>query len=585
LAFRHCQETGRIDNFVKAAGQMPGPFRGLHFDDSDVYKVIEGASYSLAVQRDEKLERYLDELIAKIAAAQEADGYLYTARTVDPENPPEVAGPTRWSNLKDSHELYNVGHLYEAAAAHFQATGKRTLLDVALKNADLLVRTFGPRGRHQVPGHQEVEIGLAKLCRVTGERKYLELAKFFLEQRGRGEGRALYGTYYQDHLPVLQQYQAVGHAVRAQYMYAGMADVAALSGDSAYLPPLERLWENVVGKKLSMTGGVGARRHGESFGDDYELPNKEAYNETCAAIANALWNHRMFLLHGDAKYIDVLERVLYNGFLPGVSLGGDLFFYPNPVASDGGYRRSLWFECACCPSNVTRFLPSIPGFVYATRGRSLYVNLLLPSVARVELGQDLVTIEQDTDYPWQGDLTLKVGVQKETHFALQVRVPGWARSKPVPSDLYRYLEERPAGLSLKVNGQPWVGELRQGFAVIDRTWAPGDVVELHIAMPVRRVLAHPQVRADVGLVAIERGPVVYCLEEVDNGAKVSSLALPDDAELTSQFRPELLGEVVVVRARGLVGEGKAREVMLTAIPYFAWANRADGSMSVWIRRK
>ncbi|MBC7187750.1 MAG: glycoside hydrolase family 127 protein [Calditrichaeota bacterium] len=584
-AFRHCEETGRIDNFVKAAGQMPGPFRGLQFDDSDVYKVIEGASYSLAVQRDEALERYLDELIAKIAAAQEPDGYLYTARTVDPENPPEVAGPTRWSNLKDSHELYNVGHLYEAAVAHFQATGKRTLLTVALKNADLLVRTFGPGGRHEVPGHQEVEIGLAKLYRVTGERKYLELAKFFLEQRGRGEGHALYGTYYQDHLPVVEQREAVGHAVRAQYMYAGMADVAALSGDSAYLEPLERLWENVVGKKLAITGGVGARHYGESFGDDYELPNKEAYNETCAAIAHALWNHRMFLLHGDAKYIDVLERVLYNGFLSGVALGGDLFFYPNPLASDGGYRRSPWFECACCPGNVTRFLPSIPGFAYATRGRSLYVNLFLPSVARVELGQDVVTIEQQTDYPWQGDVAVKVGVRQETHFALHVRVPGWTRGRPVPSDLYRYLDETPADLSLKVNGQPWPCDLQQGFAVIDRTWAPGDLVELHLAMPVRRVVAHPQVRADVGLVAIERGPVVYCLEEVDNGAKVSSLALPDGAELTSQFRPDLLGGVVVVQGRGTLVEGKPRGVSLTAIPYYAWANRSDGSMTVWIHRK
>lgn len=584
-AFRHCEETGRIDNFVKAAGQMPGPFRGLHFDDSDVYKVIEGASYSLAVQRDEALERYLDGLIAKIAAAQEPDGYLYTARTVDPENPPEVAGPTRWSNLKDSHELYNVGHLYEAAVAHFQATGKRALLTVALKNADLLVRTFGPGGRHEVPGHQEVEIGLAKLYRVTGERKYLELAKFFLEQRGREERHGLYGTYYQDHLPVVEQREAVGHAVRAQYMYAGMADVAALSGDSAYLEPLERLWENVVGRKLAITGGVGARHYGESFGDDYELPNKEAYNETCAAIANALWNHRMFLLHGDAKYIDVLERVLYNGFLSGVSLGGDLFFYPNPLASDGGYRRSPWFECACCPGNVTRFLPSIPGFAYATRGRSLYVNLFLPSVARVELGKDVLTIEQETDYPWQGDVAVKVGVRQETHFVLLVRVPGWARGRPVPSDLYRYLDETPADLSLKVNGHTWPCELQQGFAVIDRTWAPGDVVELHFAMPVRRVVAHPQVRADAGLVAIERGPVVYCLEEVDNAAKVSSLALPDGAELTSQFRPELLGGVVVVQGPGTLLEGKTREVTLTAIPYYAWANRTDGSMSVWIHRK
>ncbi|MDZ7271363.1 MAG: glycoside hydrolase family 127 protein [candidate division KSB1 bacterium] len=585
LAFRHCEQTGRIDNFVKAAGKMPGPFRGIHFDDSDVYKVLEGASYSLAVQPDEKLEQYLDELIAKIAAAQEPDGYLYTARTIDPDNPPEAAGPARWVNLKDSHELYNVGHLYEAAVAHFQATGKRTLLDVAIKNAELLVKTFGPHGRHEVPGHQEVEIGLAKLYRVTGEPRYLELAKFFLEQRGKPEGHTLYGKYYQDHLPVLEQHEAVGHAVRAQYMYAGMADVAALTGDNAYLEPLDLVWQNVVAKKLAITGGVGARHGGESFGDDYELPNKEAYNETCAAIANALWNYRMFLLHGDARYLDVVERVLYNGFLAGISLAGDRFFYPNPLASEGGYRRSAWFACACCPSNVTRFLPSIPGFVYATRGRSVYVNLFLPSVARFEVGQDTVAIEQITAYPWDGDVALKVHVPHAMGFALHVRVPGWARGKPVPSDLYSYLDETPSALRINVNGHPWPFQMQGGFAVIDRTWAQGDSVEFKIAMPVRRVVAHPRVLHDAGLVALERGPVVYCFEEVDNNADVFSLVLPDSATLESYYRPELLGGVVVVLAQGLrkTPDGVEQHA-LTGVPYYAWANREDGTMSVWLRR-
>ncbi len=586
LAFRHCQETGRIDNFLKAAGKMRGPFQGIHFDDSDVYKVIEGASYALAVQRDDALERYLDELIAKIAAAQEPDGYLYTARTVDPDNPPAAAGPARWSNLKDSHELYNVGHLYEAAVAYFQATGKGALLEVALKNAELLLRTFGPHGRHDVPGHQEVEIGLAKLYRITGERKYLDLAKFFLDQRGRPDGRVLYGAYYQDHLPVTEQREAMGHAVRAQYMYAGMADVVALSGDRTYLETLDSVWQNVVGKKLALTGGVGARPTGESFGDDYELPNKESYNETCAAIANALWNHRMFLLHGDAKYLDVLERVLYNGFLAGVSLEGDAFFYPNPLASDGGYRRSAWFRCACCPSNVTRFLPSLPGFAYATRGRAVYVNLYLPSVVRLHLGEEEVTLEQATDYPWRGEVSLRVDAARALDFSLYLRVPGWARGEPVPSDLYRYLDQALSAVAVTVNGRPWSYELRQGFAVIERTWASGDVVELHMAMPVRRVVAHSRVWHDTGLVAIEWGPVVYCLEEADNGTSVFSLVLPDTAALESRYRPDLLGGVVVVQARGLVqGPEGMRPGTLTAIPYYAWAHREDGTMTAWLRRE
>ncbi len=583
LAFRHCEETGRIDNFAKAARQMPGPFRGLHFDDSDVYKIIEGACYSLAIRGDEALEQYLDQLIAKIAAAQENDGYLYTARTVDPDNPPEDAGPTRWSNLQYSHELYNAGHLYEAAVAHFQATGKRTLLDVALKNADLIARTFGPHARHDVPGHQEVEIGLAKLYQVTGERVYLDLAKFFLDQRGHGERRALYGAYAQDHLPVAEQREAVGHAVRALYMYAGMADVAALLGDTSYVAPLELLWQDVVSRKLAITGGVGARSHGESFGEAYELPNKEAYNETCAAIANALWNHRMFLLHGDAKYLDVMERVLYNGFLSGVSLAGDRFFYPNPLAAERGYRRSPWFTCACCPSNVTRFLPSIPGLAYAMRDRALYVNLFLSSAVRVDMGQRTVTLEQVTDYPWDGRVLLKVKVAQPIAFALHIRVPSWAQGRPVPSDLYRYLDDRPSPVSVELNGQAVKWEMRQGLAVIERTWADGDIVFFELGMPVRRVVAHPQVQADVGLVALERGPIVYCFEEVDHGITVFSLLLPDETDVESEYRPEFLGGAVVLRARGKES-GSGREVQLTAIPYCLWAHRDEGSMSVWLRR-
>ncbi len=379
--FARCEETGRIDNFAKAGRLMPGEFRGIFFDDSDVYKVIEGAAYSLAVQPDAKLDAYLDALIVKIAAAQEPDGYLYTARTLNPDNPPAGSGKHRWENERESHETYNLGHLFEAAVAHHQATGKRSLLDVAIKAADLVDRTFGLDGRHEVPGHQEIEIGLVKLYRETGDERYLRLAKFFLDERGRADHHQLYGPELQDHVPVVQQSEAVGHAVRAAYMYSGMADVAALTGDDAYIRAIDRLWENVISRKLYLTGGIGARAQTEAFGADYELPNKQAYNETCAAIALAMWAERMFLLEGNSKYIDVLERVLYNGFLSGISLDGDKFFYPNPLACDGRtpfnqgtLGRAPWFACSCCPVNVARFVPSLPGYVYATRDKAIYVN-------------------------------------------------------------------------------------------------------------------------------------------------------------------------------------------------------------------
>ena len=383
FAFNKCEETGRIENFEKAGGLIQGEFEGIRYNDSDVYKIMEGAAYSLSLREDLGLEKYMDELITKIAAAQEEDGYLYTARTIDPENPPPGAGEERWSNLGSSHELYNVGHMYEAAVAHFQATGKRNFLDIALKNADFIAETFGPDKKKGFPGHQEIEIGLVKLYRVTGERKYLELAKFFLDQRGRMEHPKKFSEdspfsiynqdwYLQAHKPVIEQEEAIGHAVRATYMYSGMADVAALTGDEDYISAIDRIWENVVSRKLYITGGIGASRRGEAFGENYVLPNKTAYNETCAAIGNIFWNHRLFLLHGHARYIDVLERTLYNGFLSGISLSGDRFFYPNPLESDGKFRfnqgeatRKAWIDCACCPGNKPRFLPSFPGYVYA----------------------------------------------------------------------------------------------------------------------------------------------------------------------------------------------------------------------------
>jgi len=601
-ALRMNEETGRVDNFRKAARLMTGPHKGKRYNDSDVFKTMEGAAYTLMLHPDPGLKKTLDDLIAVIAAAQEADGYLYTTRTNDPKNPAPGAGAERWSNLRVSHELYNVGHMYEAAVAHFKATGGRSFLDIAVKNADLLVRTFGPNPgqRHGFPGHQEVEIGLAKLYRATGNRAYLELARFFLDERGRyfgGERHAaddpfaVYDSddYMQNHKPVLEQDEAVGHAVRAMYMYSGMADVAALGGYPGYVRAIDRLWDNVVGRKMYLTGGVGSRGIVEGFGPDFELPNS-AYAETCAAIGNALWNHRLFLLHGDARYMDVFERVLYNGLLSGVALSGDRFFYQNPLESGGGYERSPWFEVACCPPNLTRFLPSLPGYVYATRGDEVYVNLFVAGTGRVEVGGETVTLRQDTRYPWDGEISIAVGPEKPGEFTIAVRIPGWARGEAVPGNLYRFIDQSTESPALEVNGEPISFEPESGYARIRREWTKGDVVRLSLPMPVRRVAADERVEADAGMIALQRGPIVFCAEGVDNRGRVLELVLPDDAEFEAVFEAGLLGGVEVLKGRAVStatapnGEPALAESPLTAIPYYAWANRGAGEMTVWFPR-
>jgi len=596
--FKRCEETGRIDNFAKAAGLMKGEFKGIPFDDSDVYKVIEGAAYSLALAPDPKLDKYLDDLIAKIAAAQEPDGYLYTARRLfPPEKMPGMSGPTRWSRLAGSHELYNVGHLYEAAVAHYQATGKKSLLDVATKNADMLCKTFGPGKIQEPPGHQEIEIGLCKLYRATGQQRYLDLAKYYVELRGREDTHKLRGPGQQDHKPIYEQDEAVGHAVRAAYYYSGVADVAALTGDKKLIAAIDRLWENVVSKKLYLTGGIGSTRHGEAFGANYELPNKTAYNETCAAIANALWNERMFLLHGDAKYLDVLERTVYNGFLSGVALTGDEFFYPNPLASDARYKRSPWFGCACCPVNVVRFLPELAGYIYATRGGEAFVNLFAGSTAKLTVGKTTVELCQQTRYPWDGNVTLTVTPQKKTAFTLNVRIPGWARNEPVPSDLYRYDDNLKPEVKLAVNGKPVMLALKKGFAQIKRTWQPGDTVTLELPMPVRRVVAHPAVKDDADQFAVERGPLVYCAEGADNDGKVLARVPGTEVRFETQERRDLFGGIVTVRVLCSRGAQSPRipgtpaerrgytSDALTLIPYCLWENRGPNEMTVWFRTK
>ena len=595
--FKQCEDTHRIDNFAVAGKLKPGKFEGIYFNDSDVYKVIEGAAYSLSVHPDPELDKYLDDLIAKIAAAQEPDGYLYCARTIDPQNPPKHCGPTRWSNLGVNHELYNVGHMYEAAVAHYLATGKRSLLDVAIKNANLIDSVFGPDKKHDVPGHQEIEIGLVKLYRVTGEERYLKLAKFFLDERGHDCGRKLYGPQVQDHMPVVQQDKPVGHAVRAGYMYSGMADVAAITGETAYLGALGKIWAHMTGTNQYITGGVGGLGKHEAFGDDYELPNLAAYSETCASIANALWNHRMFLLHGESKYVDVLERVLYNGFLAGVSMTGDKFFYVNPLAADGKHERSPWFGCACCPVNVVRIVPSLPGYVYAVKGDDIYVNLFAAGTATVKTKNNTVKITQETRYPWDGTIRLTLEPEKPAKFRLLVREPGWTQAA-WPTDLYRFASrpsepvgvQRHDGRSDELAGVESEITRANGWIVQERVWTKGDGLSLSLPMPVRRVLAHQNIPDCRGRVAIMRGPIVYCAEGVDNGGRALDLVLPDDAELTAEHRSDLLGGVTVIKAKGqrvvndADGQTRLEPADITLIPYYAWAHRGKGEMAVWLPR-
>ena len=591
FAMRKNEETGRVGLFERAAavlrGETPENLNppGLTFDDTDIYKVIEGASYSLSVYSDSQLAGELDALIAKIGAAQESDGYLYTTRTINPAQPHEMAGTERWSREQDnSHELYNLGHLFEAAVAHYQATGKRTLLDIALRSAELLDQTFGPEKKAVWPGHQIIEMGLARLYRATGDERWIRLAKFFLDVRGGGE------KYWQAHKPVLDQDEAVGHAVRAVYMYAGMADVAAMAGEPAYIAAIDALWENVVSKKIYITGGIGARHEGEAFGENYELPNLTAYCETCAAIGNCYWNHRLFLLHGDAKYLDIFERTLYNGLISGGSLDGKAFFYPNPLESRGAHSRSPWFGCACCPSNITRFMPSIPGYVYAKKGDSLYVNLFVSSEAHITLDySQSIHIKQETRYPWDGAVRITFDPDQTNRFTLCIRVPGWARGQVVPSDLYRYADQNDEIPQLRVNGETVPLALQKGYVELNREWKAGDVVELILPMPVRRVAAHENVIDNKDRVALERGPIVFCSEWLDSpSGHVCNMVLPCDAPLESDYDPDLLGGIQVLKGTSLSlsydaqGQIVEQEQEFTAIPYYAWANRGAGEMIVWL---
>lgn len=589
LAFSKCEETGRYRNFELAAHPSDTTkVTGYSFDDTDVYKTIEGASYSLQTYPDKQLAHYMDSVLDIVAAAQEPDGYLYTARTMNPKHPHEWAGSKRWEKVEElSHEFYNLGHMVEGAIAHYQATGSRKFLDIAIRYADCVCREIGD-GEGQVvrvPGHQIAEMALAKLYLVTGDRKYLDQAKFFLDKRGYTSRK---DEYSQAHKPVIEQDEAVGHAVRAAYMYAGMADVAALTGDTSYVQAIDRIWDNIVSKKLYITGGIGATNQGEAFGKNYELPNMSAYCETCAAIGNVYVNYRLFLLHGDAKYYDVLERTLYNGLISGVSLDGGGFFYPNPLESMGQHQRQPWFGCACCPSNICRFIPSLPGYVYAVKDNQVYVNLFMGNEAELKVGGKKVILHQETRYPWDGHVTLTVDKNAAGTFAMKIRIPGWVRNQVVPSDLYTYSDGKRPGYSVKVNGEAVTSALEQGYFTIERKWKKGDCVELQLDMEVRTVKANGKVEADRGRIAVERGPIVYCAEWPDNSFNVLSLLMNQHPQFEVVERPDLLYGLNQIKTpvQTLEYDEQGRLVVkdqeLTLIPYYAWAHRGPGNMAVWL---
>ncbi|MBU0472963.1 MAG: glycoside hydrolase family 127 protein [Bacteroidetes bacterium] len=587
-AFGKCDTEGRIDNFLVAGGKKEGACQGqMPFDDTDVYKIIEGASYSLISKPNPSLDAYLDSVISIIKIGQEPDGYITTWFTIDRENPPASwvePSKTRWENEVSSHELYNSGHLFEAASAHYWATGKKNFLDIATKNADLLVENFGPNKLMTPPGHQIVETGLIKLYQITKNSKYLELAKFFLDMRGDSTLHKSSGEYSQDHIPVIEQNEAVGHAVRALYMYAGMTDIAVMYNNKDYLNAVNKIWENVVSKKMYITGGLGSKHSGEAFGDNYELPNLTAYNETCAAIGSVYWNQRLFLLTGYSKYYDIIERTLYNGLISGISTDGKNFFYPNPLEADGEYKfnsgsctRKPWFNCSCCPTNLIRFLPSIPGLVYATNHDSLFVNLFISNKAQTLIDGEKIEVTQQTDYPWNGHINFSINPEKEKKFTLKLRIPGWAENIAVPGNLYSYLNSNNGKVTLSVNGKGEKIIMNNGYAEISREWNKGDKVELLLPMSIHKVTATEEVKDDSNKVAFEYGPIVYCAEEIDN-KQISEISIPNNIDVKTEGKTVISNKVIAIK-------GKINDEEFTLIPYYLWSNRGVGKMKVWFPRE
>lgn len=599
-----CERTGRIANFRMAAKAMAehapqkGGMHGYFFNDSDVYKALEGCANLLATAPDAALKSRCDAIIDLIGAAQEPDGYLYTSRTIlDPDNMPPGGAP-RWSDMGGGHELYCAGHLYEAGVAYAKATGATKLLDIAIRNANLVAATFGPKGNQHPCGHPEVEIGLAKLHEATHDQRYLDLLRFFIDTRGRADrGRPLYGDYAQDHAPVLEQHEAVGHAVRLAYLQSGMLELARLDGDRRYLNASESVWNDIVARKMYLTGGIGSQGNNEGFGIPFELANGSAYNETCAAIAFVQWSQRLFLATGDARYVDVLERTLHNGMLAGWSLAGDRFFYPNPLEASSGRQRSPWFDCACCPPNVVRFIASMPGFAYATGPRDLYVNLFLGGTAKTAVGGAPIAIESRGSMPFGGDVRLTLRPAAPQPFALRIRIPAWARGADADPELYRATAPQGEPVRVLVNGVATTFATERGYAVVDRTWNAGDTVTLTLPMPIMTVTADERVAADRGRMALERGPFVYCLESIDNANAQSGGHLPLGAIVDPSVpwtvgppiaelggAPTLVGSMRSVERTLEGGLATGAAMRAVAIPYALWANRTPGPMAVWIAK-
>lgn len=587
-AIKKCDEEGRFENFLIAGKQKTGTTRGeMPFDDTDVYKIIEGASNTLISAPNPKLERVLDSMIGIVKIGQEADGYITTWRTINPAKPPASWVPViegkRWESLQISHELYNPGHLIEAAIVHYEATGKTNFLEIAIKAADMLVRTFGdnPGQVKGVPGHQIVETGLLKLYQITGKKEYLNLAKYYLDNRGNPNNHKLYGEYAQDHIPILEQKEAVGHAVRAVYMYAGMTDIAALMKDKGYESAVNNLWENMINKKMYITGGIGSRHDGEAFGANYELPNLTAYNETCAAIGDVYWNHRLHNLYGASKYFDVIERTMYNGLISGISLDGKQFFYPNALEADGVYKsnrgsctRQGWFDCSCCPTNLIRFIPSIPGLIYSKTNDVLYVNLYASNNASFQLGKTDLQISQQTSYPWNGKIAISVNPKKESQFTIKLRVPGWSRNEVLPGDLYSYKKASTQKATVILNGETLVIQPENGYFVINRKWKKGDKINLNLPMEVQEVVTNPKAGINTNKVSLEYGPIVYAVEEIDNKTNFDKINVKSSDTFKVKKEANLLQGVNVIE-----------NSKWKAIPYYSWSNRGVGKMKVWLDYK
>ncbi|HEX4372994.1 MAG TPA: beta-L-arabinofuranosidase domain-containing protein [Puia sp.] len=576
--------TPRIQNFINAAKRKTGSFKGLVYDDSDVFKALEAISYSLKDNPDAALEKKADEWVDIIAAAQLPDGYLNTYYTLT-----DIS--KRWTQIPN-HEDYNAGHLIEAAVAYYNATGKKKLLEVAERYANHIDSTFRLQNRHWISGHEEIELALVKLYHTTKNDRYLKLADWYLQQRGQKTAMGWFTpAYWQDIKPVKEQTKITGHAVRAMYLYTGAADVAAAIGDTGYLKAMKAVWEDVVDRNMYLTGGIGSSGDNEGFSKDYDLPNADAYCETCASVGMVLWNQRMNILTGDAKYVDVLERTLYNAALDGLSLTGDRFFYGNPLASVGKDTRGEWFGTACCPANIARLVASLGNYIYNRSDNDIWVNLFIGSKTNVQMGKSNIGIEQQTNYPWDGSVKINISPDKKTKMALHIRIPGWANGKAVAGDLYRFVNTETKKISLKINGNDAAYNLQKGYAVIDREWKKGDVVELNLPMEVKEVVANDSVSADAGKAALQRGPLVYCIEGSDNNKKAWNILLPADAKFNTDFQKNLLNGVTTISVelpvltvspdgRSILNEKK----LVTAIPYYSWANRGGDDMQVWIPR-